>query len=67
MATVDFSTYTKVTLTNNGTVDITVQLYRVNLFATIKAGDSLKLAITDSEEAVYYDNLKSDILGVAFA
>lgn len=61
MATIDYSSVATATITNNGTSSIFVQLYRVNLFATIKAGDALKLAIDSSEEAVYYKGLENGV------
>lgn len=66
-STIDYSSVAKATFVNNGTADITVQLYRVNLWATIKAGDTLKLKITEAEEAVYYKSLETDTLSVDIA
>lgn len=54
MAVIDYSEVTKATIVNNGSADITIQLYRVNLWETIKAGDTLVLNIETSEEAIYY-------------
>lgn len=65
--TVDYSSVSKATIVNNGTADITLQLYRVNLWTTIKAGDTLKLKISEAEEAVYYKSLETDTLSVTIA
>lgn len=57
MAVIDYSDVSTATITNNGSKDVTIQLYRVNLFETIKAGDTVVLGIDSSEEAVYYTSL----------
>ena len=67
MASIDYSSVAKATFVNNGTADIAVQLYRVNLWATVKAGDTLILKISEAEEAVYYKSLETDTLSVSIA
>jgi len=67
MASIDYSSVATATIVNNGTADITVQLYRVNLWATVKAGDTLILKISEAEEAVYYDSLNTETLSVTIA
>lgn len=59
MATTDYSNVATATIENKGTKDIKIQLYRVNLFENIKAGDTLILEIGTSEEAVYYKGLEN--------
>lgn len=44
-----------------------IQLYRVNSFVDIANGDSVKLAIETSEEAVYYKGLECEDLTVTLA
>ena len=59
MATTDYSNVATATIENKGTKDITIQMYRVNLFENIKAGDKLILGIEEAEEAVYYKSLEN--------
>lgn len=60
MATTYYNTPKDVTLTNISSAPIKVQLYRVNLWEDIKAGDSISLTCDSSEEFVYYQNITLD-------
>lgn len=59
MATTDYSNVATATIENKGAKDVTIQMYRVNLFETIKAGDTLVLGIEEAEEAIYYKSLEN--------
>lgn len=57
MATAYYDVPRKVTLTNLSDKTIKFQLYRVNLWEEIEAGNDCVLTADASEECVYYQNL----------
>lgn len=68
MATKSFSTIPAiVTLTNNGTEDVGFRYFKVNFIEVIKAGDSVVLKTTTSEETAYYAALADTKVGLAVA
>ena len=44
-----------------------VQLHRINEWVLVKAGDTLKLGVTKSEEVAHYMNLNGDVFTVTVA
>lgn len=47
--------------------DVKIQLFQLNDFVTVPAGDSVVLKIETSEEAAYYASLATDAVAVEIA
>lgn len=60
MATVYYDAPKNFGIENISNRSVRVQLYRVNLYEEIPAGDSIVVTCDNSEEEIYYQNLALD-------